>query len=221
MRLLHAVTRDIPEIPDDNFVAMIKAIEPFVDYIQLREKSRAPKSLGRLITLILEANVPVEKLIVNDRADIAAAFEIPRTHLTEKSLSVFRLKDAFPEMKFGRSFHSVRAIERELIHYDYGYLGHIFRTSEKSYPALGIEPLMAAYQSVHDDSQSMKNTTTAHKKLIAIGGIDLDTLPKIKAYIDGAAVMSALFPVVNHRFDIERGRTRAKALRDLLNSPMS
>lgn len=221
MRLLHAVTRDIPEIPDDNFVAMIKAIEPFVDYIQLREKSRSPKSLGRLIALILEANVPVEKLIVNDRADIAAAFEIPRTHLTEKSLSVFHLKDAFPEMKFGRSFHSISAIERELAHYDYGYLGHIFRTSEKSYPALGIESLMAAYQAVHDDSQSISNAKMTHKSLIAIGGIDLDTLPKIKAYIDGAAVMSALFPVVNHRFDIERGRTRAKALRDLLNSPMS
>lgn len=220
MRLLHAVTRDIPEIPDDNFVSMIQAIAPYVDYIQLREKSRSPKSLGRLITLILEANVPVEQLIINDRADIAAAFEIPRTHLTEKSLSVHRLKEAFPEMKFGRSFHSISAIERELAHYDYGYLGHIFRTSEKSYPALGIEPLMAAYQAVHDDSQSTKNTA-AHKKLIAIGGIDLDTLPKIKAYIDGAAVMSALFPVVNHRFDIERGRTRAKALRDLLNSPMS
>lgn len=207
MLMLHAVTRDIPEIPDDNLVSMIDAIMPYVDFVQLREKSRSSKSLGLLIERLLEKGISAEKLIVNDRADIAAAFNIPRTHLTEKSLSLLRLQDAFPEMKFGRSFHSLRAIERELADYDYGYLGHIFRTSEKSYPALGIEPLMEAFQIAGKKGG----------KLIAIGGIDLDTLPGVLPCASGAAVMSALFPVVNYQFDIERGRERAKALREILD----
>lgn len=211
MRLLHAVTRDITEIPDESLVAMIAAIVPYIDYIQLREKSRSSKSLGLLIERLLEKEIPIEKLIINDRADIAAAFDIPRTHLTEKSLSLARLQDAFPQMKFGRSFHSLHAIERELAHYDYGYLGHIFRTSEKHYPALGRELLMEAYQVSHRKTE-IKNAG----KLIAIGGINVDTLPKICPYIDGAAVMSALFPITNHHFDIERGRARAQALRNIL-----
>lgn len=208
MLMLHAVTRDIPEIPDDNLVSMIDAIMPYVDFVQLREKSRSAKSLGLLIERLLEKGISAEKLIVNDRADIAAAFHIPRTHLTEKSLSLPRLQDAFPEMKFGRSFHSLRAIERELAAYDYGYLGHIFRTSEKSYPALGIEPLMETAQISEQKGG----------KLIAIGGIDIDTISRVLPYSSGAAVMSALFPVVNYQFDIERGRKRAQALRELINA---
>lgn len=213
MSLLHAITRDIPEIPDDNLVAMIDAIIPYVDYVQLREKSRSPKSLALLIERLLDAGISKEKLIVNDRADIAVAFGIPRTHLTEKSLSIERLQDAFPEMKFGRSFHSVSRVARELHLYDYGYLGHIFRTSEKSYPALGVEPLADAYESIQN--QPKDNQLNAGN-LIAIGGIDLDTTSKVTAHSDGVAVMSALFPVTNHLFDIERGRARAQALRGVL-----
>lgn len=207
MSILHAVTRDIPDIPDNNLVLMIEALAPYVDFVQLREKSRSSKSLGLLIERLLEQGIPAEKLIVNDRADIAKAFNIPRTHLTEKSLSLARMQAAFPEMKFGRSFHSVRAIERELRDYDYGYLGHVFRTSEKSYPALGIEPLMEAHKISKENGGA----------LIAIGGIDVDTLHRVLPYASGAAVMSALFPVVNHQFDIERGRQRAKALREMMN----
>lgn len=210
MTLLHAVTRDIPTISDENLVAMIEAITPYVDYIQLREKSRSSKSLGLLIERILARGIPLEKLIVNDRADIAQAFGISRTHLTEQSLSIARMQDAFPEMQFGRSFHTVTAVERELSRYDYGYLGHIFRTSEKHYPALGIEPLISAFKTINREDGESRG------KLIAIGGIDVDTLPKIRDYIDGVAVMSALFPVANHLFDIERGRLKAKALREIL-----
>lgn len=206
MSMLHAVTPNIPDIPDRNLVAMIEALIPYVDYIQLREKSRSSKSLGLLIERLLEQDIPVEKLIVNDRADIAKAFGIPRTHLTEKSLSLSRLQDAFPEMKFGRSFHSIHAISRELADYDYGYFGHIFPTSEKHYPALGIEPLEAAYQVAAANGG----------KLIAIGGIDINTLSRVLPFSSGVAVMSALFPVVNHQLDVERGRQRAKALRDMI-----
>lgn len=211
MKLLHAVTRDIPDIPDESLVAMIAAIEPYIDYIQLREKSRSSKSWGLLIARLLENEIPVEKLIINERVDIAAAFGIPRTHLSEKSLSLARLQDALPQMKFGRSFHSLHAIERELAHYDYGYLGHVFPTSEKHYPALGQALLREAYQVSHR-AMEIKNAG----KLIAIGGINVDTLPKICPYIDGAAVMSALFPITNNHFDIERGRARAQALRNIL-----
>lgn len=214
MTLLHAVTRDIPTIPDENLVSMIEAITPYVDYIQLREKSRSSKSLGLLIERILARGIPLEKLIINDRADIAQAFGICRTHLTEQSLSIARMQDAFPEMKFGRSFHTVTAVERNLSHYDYGYLGHIFRTSEKQYPALGIEPLIAAFHArKRIEAQEVKGP---QGQLIAIGGIDVDTLPAICDYIDGAAVMSALFPVANHLFDIERGRLKAQTLRAIL-----
>lgn len=207
MTILHAVTRDLPDIPDDNFVLMIEAILPYVDFVQLREKSRSSRALGLLIERIVEKGLPLEKFIINDRADIAHAYGIPRTHLTEKSLNLSRLQDAFPAMKFGRSFHSLRAIERELPAYDYGYLGHIFRTSEKSYPALGIDVLKEAGEIA----------TQNGGKLIAIGGINSESLAEVLPFVAGTAVMSALFPVTNHQFDIELGRSRAKLLREKMD----
>ena len=211
MSMLHAVTRDISDIPDSSLVSMIEAIIPFVDYVQLREKSRSSKSLGLLIERLFEKGIPAEKLIINDRADIAKAFGIPRTHLTEKSLSLVKMQDAFPEMKFGRSFHSISAITREIADYDYGYLGHIFRTSEKSYPALGMEALMEASSIAKEKGG----------KLIAIGGIDVDTMARVMPYASGAAVMSALFPVVNYQFDVERGMLRARALREIIDQQVN
>lgn len=211
MRVLHAVTRDIPEIADESLIEMMMAIMPYVDFIQLREKSRSSKSLGILIEKLLQNGMPAEKLIINERADIAKAFNIPRTHLTENSLPISRMKDAFPEMKFGRSFHSEAVVLQEIIQYEYGYLGHVFATREKAYAPLGIAALSECYQNL-----DVHNGEPETRKLIAIGGINSTTLPQVLPTSGGVAVMSALFPVSDHRFDVEKGRVEAEQLHNLL-----
>ncbi len=209
MVLLHAVTPNLPDIPDDNLIETIMAIMPFVDFIQLREKSRSAKSLALLIERMLAQGVDKEKLIVNDRADIAHVFKIPRTHLTEKSLSLELLQSAFPEMKFGRSVHSVSAVEHNIAAYDYLYLGHIFPTSKKSYPALGIESLAEAYRIAKGKEG----------RLIAIGGMNAETVPKVLSLASGIAVMSAFFPIINHRLDSSVAQERAHYIRKMVASP--
>lgn len=211
MRVLHAVTRDIPEIPDKSLIEMMMAIVPYVDFIQLREKSRSSKRVGLLIEQLLKNGIPAEKLIINERADIAKAFNIPRTHLTENSLPISRMIDAFPEMLFGRSFHSSQAFLQEITHYDYGYLGHIFETSEKNYAPLGIDSLSTCYQRL-----CAENNDQADDRLIAIGGMNSMTLPQVLSKSGGVAVMSALFPIKDHRFDVARGRAEAQQLHNIL-----
>lgn len=177
---LHAVTADIPqsiEVLCDHIVALL----PYVDYVQIREKKRLPKEIAQLIQLLLDNGADVDQLILNDRADIALAMGMHRVHLTESSLSLTQLSSVFPQLSLGRSFHSESQMMTTLSDYQYGYIGHIFPTQQKTYPPLGIKTLQQI---------------SMHKRggqLIAIGGINDSNVHQVAPYVDGIAVMSGFF----------------------------
>lgn len=213
---LHAVTRDIPMIADQALVAHIGALLPYVDAIQLREKSRSPKALALLIERLLQADVPADKLIINDRADIALAFGIQKVHLTEQSLPLSRLEAAFPTLQWGRSFHSVNAVEKQLSHYDYGYLGHIFPTEAKEYTPLGVDYLQLAYEAINAECRLNGGNNASDGKLIAIGGINLGNVESLFPFVDGIALMSTLFPLRDHRLDTDQAVRQAAQFQQIL-----
>lgn len=159
------------------------ALEPFVDAIQIREKSRTPKEIERLLLELEEANFPFDKLIMNDRADIAVSFQIPYLQVTENSLDIIRLKSAFPGLKFGRSLHSFKQIESLGKHFAYCLLGHIFHTKSKRYPPFGVGNLPRAKALAAE----------ANTKLILIGGITHKNVREVLPFADGVAQMSSLF----------------------------
>lgn len=177
---IHAVTNDQSSESIKSLSERIIALSPFVDFIQIREKSRAPHSIAKLIELISK-HVGTAKLIINDRADIAMAMGLSRVHLTESSLSLSQLQNVCPALTFGRSFHTANRVMTDLHHYDYGYIGHIFPTALKTYPPFGLAQL-----------QSLA-IGRKHGRLIAIGGIDETNITEVAPCVDGVAIMSGFF----------------------------
>lgn len=177
---LHAVTSNQLSESVEALSERIIALLPFVDFVQIREKSRSPKEIAKLLELILQGADP-KKLIMNDRTDIAAAFGLSRVHLTESSLPLDKLHSTFPNICFGRSFHSEAQIIEDLPNYDYGYIGHVFPTELKTYPPFGLAKL-----------QILK-AQQPNGRLIAIGGINEQNITEVVPYVDGVAVISGFF----------------------------
>ncbi|WP_077618141.1 thiamine phosphate synthase [Bacillus sinesaloumensis] len=161
----------------------IIAIKDVVDFVQLREKSKSVKEVLTLIEYLVTGGVKKEKLIVNDRLDIALCMDIPSVHLPEHGLPVKLLKQRYPHLRVGCSVHSFeKAKEVEADGADYIIYGHCFETTSKQgLPPHGTGPI-----------EHMKKELTI--PVYAIGGITLDNLPTIKAVAaDGVALMSSIF----------------------------
>ncbi len=161
----------------------IIAIKDVIDYVQIREKSKSVLEIVSLIEYLLNNGVKKEKIIINDRLDVALCMDIPTVHLPEHSLPVKMVKKCVPQMRVGCSVHSFeKAKEAEANGADYILYGHCFETKSKQGLAPnGIEPLF-----------QMKKELSI--PVYAIGGITLETLPSIKEVgADGVAIMSSIF----------------------------
>lgn len=141
------------------------ALEAGIDWIQLREKfsptSELLKVAEKLIRLPRE---PHQRIIVNDRLDVAMAMEFDGVHLGGDSLPVRvvrqRLKTGF---LIGKSCHHLQEAQRaEVQGADYVIFGPIFETPSKlKYgPPRGIRRL----------HRVTKNLSIP---VLAIGGINL------------------------------------------------
>ena len=90
---LHAVTNDT--LPVRKLIKQIKNIASEVDFIHIRERSKAAGELVHLVKQLLAEGVPKEKLIINDRVDVALLTNIHRVHLPGHSFSPKELRQNF------------------------------------------------------------------------------------------------------------------------------
>ncbi|MFD1781501.1 thiamine phosphate synthase [Fredinandcohnia salidurans] len=180
MKLI-AVTDDRQSV---NAVAeKIIAIKDVMDYVQIREKSKSVREIVALVDYLLTNGVKKEKIIMNDRLDVALCMDISTVHLPEHGHPVKMVKERYPHIRVGCSVHSFeKAKEAEANGADYVLYGHCFETNSKQgLPPNGVEPLL-----------QMKKELSI--PVYAIGGISLETLPSIQAVgADGVAVMSSIF----------------------------
>ncbi|WP_099353080.1 thiamine phosphate synthase [Fredinandcohnia onubensis] len=161
----------------------IIAIKDVIDYVQIREKSKSVREIVSFIEHLQNNGVKKEKIIVNDRLDVALCMDIPTVHLPEHGLPVKMVKERYPHIRVGCSVHSFeKAKQAETNGADYVQYGHCFETNSKQgLPPNGVEPLL----------QMRKELSIP---VYAIGGITLETLPSIQAVgADGVAVMSSIF----------------------------
>jgi thiazole tautomerase (transcriptional regulator TenI) len=180
MKLI-AVTDDRQSV---NAVAeKIIAIKDVIDYVQIREKSKSVREILALVDYLVTNGVKKEKIIMNDRLDVALCMDIPTVHLPEHGLPVKMVKERYPHLRVGCSVHSFeKAKVVEANGADYVLYGHCFETNSKQgLPPNGVEPLL-----------QMKKELNI--PVYAIGGITLETLPSIHAVgPDGVAIMSSIF----------------------------
>ncbi|MEH2998792.1 thiazole tautomerase TenI [Bacillus pumilus] len=178
---LHAVTND--SLPVDELIKQIKAIAPEVDFIHIRERSKTASELVDLVKRLFLEGVPKEKLIINDRVDVALLTNIHRVHLPGHSFSPKELRQKFPHLHAGVSVHSIEeAKAAEKNGAEYVMFGHVYDTTCK--PGLQARGV-----------QLVKELTSSLSiPVVAIGGLTPDRIPELKhANVKGIAVMSGIF----------------------------
>lgn len=178
---LMAVTDDSQSV--GVLASKIIAIIDKIDFVQIREKTKTADEIITLLQYMEEGGVDKDKIILNDRLDIALLMGIQSVHLPEKGLPVKMVKQNFPHIRVGSSVHSYEGAKKaERDGADYCLFGHCFETnSKKGKTPNGIQPILKIKEELRIP-------------VYAIGGITLnkiDTLQQVKA--DGIAVMSGIF----------------------------
>lgn len=161
---------------------ILSGIHPYVTAIHLREKQRTARELYQTINLLTKAKIPLEKLIINDRIDVALATGVNGVQLAFHSLDVSVAKVKFPGLAVGCSIHSMEEGQRVSQNgADYVLYGHIFPSSSKS----GLKP--------RGLGQLKRLTESLTIPVIAIGGITPENaIHTIHHGAAGIAVMSGI-----------------------------
>lgn len=178
---LHAITDGKKTI--DELVEIVLSIADIVDYIHIREKNKAPGEIVQLVEQLVEKGVKKEKLVMNDRLDIALLTGICNVHLPTNGLPVRKVKSMFPDMRVGVSAHSMKEVlNAEKEGADYCFFGNVFETnSKKGLAGKGTELLGEIVERLDIP-------------IIGIGGITPNTMQKvIDKKAKGVAVMSYIF----------------------------
>lgn len=156
-------------------------IHPFVTVIHLREKQKSARELYHAVNLLTKMKVPLSKIMINDRADVALVTGVAGVQLAYHSLEVSIVKQKFPDLKLGCSIHSYEEGQQAVLNgADYVLYGHVFPS--KSKPDLTPRGL-----------EELKKLTRQATPVIAIGGITAaNTQQVINAGAKGIAVMSGI-----------------------------
>ncbi|MFC0524409.1 thiamine phosphate synthase [Pontibacillus salicampi] len=192
---LHALSNGSMSMKE--FVDKAIEIYPYVDYIHVREKQRTARELVYWIETLLENGVPADRLVINDRVDVAYVTGIGGVHLGETGLSPAVVPAFFKGLRAGKSVHSPRgAMDAEREGADYLFFGHVFHSTSKE----GVSPRgLETFQIINE---------MVDIPVIAIGGITPDNIAQVmRKGAAGAAAMSFLW-------DSEDAKEAAKQLRE-------
>jgi len=156
-----------------------------VTLMQLRDKRSAARSVFAEVQSLLAMLAPRDiRLIVNDRADVAALSQAAGVHVGQDDLPVEEARKLCPvPMWLGVSTHNLEQLRAaDLTSADYIAVGPIFPTDTKENPdaVVGVEFVRRARQ-------------LTRKPLVAIGGITVERSADVyRAGADSLAVISDL-----------------------------
>jgi thiazole tautomerase (transcriptional regulator TenI) len=175
---IHVITDGKQTVKD--LAKQILMFHEEVDYIHLREKEKSVSAIMEIVSILLNNGVPKQKIVINDRLDVALINGIPNVHLPGNSFSIEKVKTFETSLRVGRSVHSLQeAIECEKAGADYLLFGHVFETSSKA----NLAP--------RGVSQLAEICETVQIPVIAIGGIVPETIHELtNVKLSGVAVMS-------------------------------
>ncbi|WP_310358505.1 thiazole tautomerase TenI [Neobacillus drentensis] len=168
-------------MPMEQFRDIAMDIHPYVNAIHLREKQKTARELFQAIDLLINANIPLSKIIINDRVDVALVTRARGVQLAFHSLDAALVKESFPELRVGSSIHSYQEGQKAKENgADYLLFGHVFPS--KSKPGKTPQGL-----------EELTRLTQLDIPVIAIGGITAENTRQIlHAGANGIAVMSGV-----------------------------
>ncbi|MFJ8089117.1 thiazole tautomerase TenI [Lysinibacillus sp. NPDC095746] len=179
-KAIHVISNG--KMPMEQLSEILADIHPYADAIHLREKQMKAKELYEAVNLLSRVGVPLSKIIINDRVDVAVITGVEGVQLAYHSLNASMIKANFPQLTVGCSIHSVEEGKKvQRLGADYVIYGHIFSTQSKP----GLEP--------RGLEELKKLTGSLDIPVIAIGGIAPEnTKQVINSGADGIAVMSGV-----------------------------
>ncbi|TQR99973.1 thiamine phosphate synthase [Paenibacillus ottowii] len=160
------------------------AIYPYIHYVHVRSKQKGASALLSLTRSMLEQKVPLQKIVVNDRVDVALLTLAGAVQLPANGLSVVDAKSLLLEgTRCGVSVHSLEEVQAaEQAGADYVLYGHVYETSCKA----GLVPRGIA--------QLERICGLSDIPVIALGGIQPHHVPELyHAGASGIAVMSGIW----------------------------
>lgn len=181
-----------------------RLIEGGARFIQLREKSLSSgEFFADAAQAVKFAHEHSAQIIINDRVDVTLALHADGVHLGQDDLWPDEARKILgPDAIIGFSTHSVEQASDALkLPVDYLAIGPIFGTSTKENP----DPI------VGPDGLHAVRKAIGEMPLVAIGGIDLDSLSTVyDAGANSAAVISSI---------ISQPDQIAERVRQFLNAP--
>ena len=130
-RLLHIIStgKQKPE----KLAEIAGQIHPYIDAIHIREKAKTAKEIYEMVNLLTDQNVPLSKIIINDRLDVACVSKVGGVHLAYHSLPVDIVKKQFTSLRVGCSVHSLDEVQTaQELGADYVIFGHVFPNTIKA-----------------------------------------------------------------------------------------
>lgn len=181
---LHIISNG--KMPIEQLREIVRGIHPYITAIHLREKQKTARELFHAVQLFTEANIPLSKIIINDRVDVALVTRARGVQLSFHSLETAIVKENFPQIMLGSSIHSYeegrKAKENGA---DYVLFGHVFPS--KSKPGKTPKGL-----------EELTRLTQLDIPVIAIGGITAENTGLVlDAGANGIAVMSGVLEASN------------------------
>ncbi|MDO7904915.1 thiamine phosphate synthase [Paenibacillus sp. JX-17] len=178
---LHCITSSLRNRHES--VSRIQQIEPYIDWIHLRDKQQPTMELCALIQQLQNEGVNPRRLVINDRVDAALVNRLSAVQLPSLGLPVKEVRQYAPHLRIGASVHSLdEAAAACSAGASYVLYGHIFATFSKA----GAEP--RGLQALADICSSVS------LPVIAIGGITPErVLEVLQAGATGIAVLSGIW----------------------------
>lgn len=177
---LHVITTG--RQTDDQVTRIAREIHPYITALHIREKTKTAKELTLLLEQLKSNGVPMRKIMINDRIDVAVCCQARGVQLGFRSLDTALVRAAFPDLMIGCSVHTLEeAKQAEQKGGDFLLYGHVFRTeSKRDQDPRGIEQLQQIVE---------QNTLP----VIAIGGIQPENVREVlRTEAAGIAVMSGV-----------------------------
>ncbi|QDP39480.1 thiazole tautomerase TenI [Radiobacillus deserti] len=173
--------------PVERLVETFEEIHPYLTALHIREKEKTAREIYQLVEQLRTKNVPLSKIVINDRVDVAQVMRVQGTHLAYHSLPIDQVKEHFPQLRVGCSVHSLEeALRAQAQGADYVTFGHIFETQSKP----GVNP--------RGLEQLRTITASVTIPVIGIGGIQPSHVQSVvEAGADGIAVMSGILEAEN------------------------
>lgn len=161
--------------------------EEGLDILHLRKPDTAPVYAERLLTLIPEQYH--KRIVVHDNFYLKDEYKLKGIHLNSRS------QDMSGPVKghVSCSCHSLEEVKEQKRNCDYVFLSPVFDSISKKDYHTNFTP---------EEIRQAHKSGIIDKKVIALGGIDIDNIRQVKDYgFGGAAIMGALWNKFDTRLD--------------------